>query len=277
MELNNVRMELDEKLEVKIREINSKLTAVNLPMMLAEPGTMPEGSRVRMKPPQFDGKTSWTNYIRQFEAAAKANGWLPEEKATALTLALRGDATDILQTLSPNEQEDYEALVKHLELRYGQTHLEHVYHSQLKNRCQKSNETLQEFEADIARLVRLAYPATPTTVMERLAVQAFLDGLRDNETRQALTLARPSQLVDALARALEFEAAKQSCRSQPRIRRVEEEKEEEPSIIEAIRRVLKENLPEKKEIRCWRCGKLGHIRSHCRKSQEVPTSSQSEN
>ncbi|CAH0547125.1 unnamed protein product, partial [Brassicogethes aeneus] len=161
--------------------------------------------------------------------------------------------------LSPNEQEDYEALVKHLELRYGQTHLEHVYHSQLKNRCQKSNETLQEFEADIARLVRLAYPATPTTVMERLAVQAFLDGLRDNETRQALTLARPSQLVDALARALEFEAAKESCRSQPRIRRVEEEKKEEPRIIEAIRRVLKENLPEKKEIRCWRCGKLGHM------------------
>ncbi|KAJ8934188.1 hypothetical protein NQ318_022689 [Aromia moschata] len=171
-----------------------------------------EISRIRMKPPQFDGKSSWVNYLRQFEAAAKANGWSLAEKATALTLALRGDATDILQTLSLEEQEDYHQLVRHLEMRYGQSHLEHVYHSQLKNRYQKSNESLQEFEADIARLVRLAYSSTPENVMERLAVQAFLDGLRDTETRQALTHARPSKLVDALARALEFEAAKECCR-----------------------------------------------------------------
>ncbi|KAJ8958645.1 hypothetical protein NQ318_016370 [Aromia moschata] len=143
-----------------------------------------EMSKIRMKPPQFDGKSSWVNYLRQFEAAAKANGWSLAEKATALTLALRGDATDILQTLSLEEQEDYHQLVRHLEMRYGQSHLEHVYHSQLKNRYQKSNESLQEFEADIARLVRLAYSSTPENVMERLAVQAFLDGLRDTETRQ---------------------------------------------------------------------------------------------
>ncbi|KAJ8957282.1 hypothetical protein NQ318_007846, partial [Aromia moschata] len=179
-----------------------------------------------MKPPQFDGKSSWVNYLRQFEAAAKANGWSLAEKATALTLALRGDATDILQTLSLEEQEDYHQLVRHLEMRYGQSHLEHVYHSQLKNRYQKSSESLQEFEADIARLVRLAYSSTPENVMERLSVQAFLDGLRDTETRQALTLARPSKLVDALARALEFEAAKQSCRGQAKVRRMEEGVEE---------------------------------------------------
>ncbi|KAJ8952822.1 hypothetical protein NQ318_008143 [Aromia moschata] len=51
-----------------------------------------EISRIRMKPPQFDGKSSWVNYLRQFEAAARANGWSLAEKAAALTLALRGDA-----------------------------------------------------------------------------------------------------------------------------------------------------------------------------------------
>ncbi|KAJ8949268.1 hypothetical protein NQ318_022782 [Aromia moschata] len=197
-----------------------------------------EISKIRMKPPQFDGKSSWVNYLRQFEAAARANGWSLAEKATALTLALRGDATDILQTLSLEEQDDYHQLVKHLEMRYGQSHLEHVYHSQLKNRCQKNNESLQEFEADIARLVRLAYSSTPENVMERLAVQAFLDGLRDTETRQALTLARPSKLVDALARALEFEAAKQSCRGQAKVRRMEEGVEEGTCNEAEIRRVV---------------------------------------
>ncbi|KAJ8937215.1 hypothetical protein NQ318_006636 [Aromia moschata] len=218
-----------------------------------------EMSKIRMKPPQFDGKSSWVNYLRQFEAAAKANGWSLAEKATALTLALRGDATDILQTLSLEEQEDYHQLVRHLEMRYGQSHLEHVYHSQLKNRYQKSNESLQEFEADIARLVRLAYSSTPENVMERLAVQAFLDGLRDTETRQALTLARPSKLVDALARALEFEAAKQSCRGQAKVRRMEDGVEEGTCNEAEIRRVV-EGMLEKRQIRCWNCvGKLNEV------------------
>ncbi|CAH1998121.1 unnamed protein product [Acanthoscelides obtectus] len=105
-----------------------------------------------MKPPQFDGITSWNVYRRQFEAAANANGWSSTKKATALTLALRGDAAAILQRISPEEQEAYEQLVGHLELRYGQSYLGHVYHTQLKNRFQKSGESLQEFEADIARV-----------------------------------------------------------------------------------------------------------------------------
>ncbi|KAJ8953260.1 hypothetical protein NQ318_015842 [Aromia moschata] len=232
---------LQKQMDGKFGEIENKLKVGNNNMInttLKSPGsdidrmTNPQASshmemsKIRMKPPQFDGKSSWVNYLRQFEAAAKANGWSLAEKATALTLALRGDATDILQTLSLEEQEDYHQLVRHLEMRYGQSHLEHVYHSQLKNRYQKNNESLQEFEADIARLVRLAYSSTPENVMERLAVQAFLDGLRDIETRQALTLARPSKLVDALARALEFEAAKESCRRQATIRKREEDLEE---------------------------------------------------
>ncbi|KAJ8946518.1 hypothetical protein NQ318_004653 [Aromia moschata] len=232
-----------------------------------------EISKIRMKPPQFDGKSSWVNYLRQFEAAAKANGWSLAEKATALTLALRGDATDILQTLSLEEQEDYHQLVRHLEMRYGQSHLEHVYHSQLKNRYQKSSESLQEFEADIARLVRLAYSSTPENVMERLAVQAFLDGLRDTETRQALTLARPSKLVDALARALEFEAAKQSCRGQAKVRKIEEDVEEGTCNEAEIRRVAKEIL-DKRPIRRWNGAKVRHIRGRRIEKKKAPPSSE---
>jgi hypothetical protein len=224
--------------------------------------------KMQMKAPQFDGKTSWDNYHRQFEAAARANGWSDTEKALALTLALRGDATNILQKLSSQEQEDYDVLVKHLELRFGQTHLEHVYHSQLKNRSQRPNESLQEFEADVARLVRLAYPATPDNIMERLAVQAFLDGLRDHETRQALILARPDKLVDALARALEFEAAKQSSRGTARVRSMDDSFVGATMDEAAIRKLVKELISEKKQLRCWNCGKFGHVRSRCKENAD---------
>ncbi|KAJ8950024.1 hypothetical protein NQ318_002436 [Aromia moschata] len=272
-EIENKLVTVEEEFQNKFLEVERKIATLNLESgeqqrvvntSLKSPGSdidrlskpelssHVEISKIRMKPPQFDGKSSWVNYLRQFEAAAKANGWSLADKATALTLALRGDATDILQTLSLEEQEDYHQLVRHLEMRYGQSHLEHVYHSQLKNRYQKSNESLQEFEADIARLVRLAYSSTPENVMERLAVQAFLDGLRDTETRQALTLARPSRLVDALARALEFEAAKQSCRGQVKVRRMEDGVEEGTCNEADIRRVV-EGMLEKRRIRCWNC------------------------
>ncbi|KAJ8958593.1 hypothetical protein NQ318_016314 [Aromia moschata] len=272
-EMENKLVTVEEEFQNKFLEVERKIATLSLESgeqqrvvntALKSPGSdidrlskpelssHVEISRIRMKPPQFDGKSSWVNYLRQFEAAARANGWSLAEKATALTLALRGDATDILQTLSLEEQDDYHQLVKHLEMRYGQSHLEHVYHSQLKNRCQKNNESLQEFEADIARLVRLAYSSTPENVMERLAVQAFLDGLRDTETRQALTLARPSKLVDALARALEFEAAKQSCRGQAKVRRMEDGVEEGTCNEAEIRRVV-EGMLEKRQIRCWNC------------------------
>ncbi|CAH1976186.1 unnamed protein product [Acanthoscelides obtectus] len=82
-----------------------------------------------MKPQQFDGTTPWNVYRRRFEAAAKANSWSSTEKPTALPLALRGDAAAILRRISPEEQAVYEQLVGHLEMRYGQPHLEHVYHT----------------------------------------------------------------------------------------------------------------------------------------------------
>ncbi|KAJ8961284.1 hypothetical protein NQ318_008969 [Aromia moschata] len=293
-EMENKLVTVEEEFQNKFLEVERKIATLSLESgeqqrvvntALKSPGSdidrlskpelssPVEISKIRMKPPQFDGKSSWVNYLRQFEAAARANGWSLAEKATALTLALRGDATDILQTLSLEEQDDYHQLVKHLEMRYGQSHLEHVYHSQLKNRYQKSNESLQEFEADIARLVRLAYSSTPENVMERLAVQAFLDGLRDTETRQALTLARPSKLVDALARALEFEAAKESCRRQATIRKREEDLEEGTCNEAEIRRVAKEIL-DKRPIRRWNGAKVRHIRGRRIEKKKAPPSSE---
>ncbi|KAJ8942201.1 hypothetical protein NQ318_021088 [Aromia moschata] len=270
---------IKEEFQNKFLEVERKIATLSL-----ESGEQQQVVNTALKSPGSDidrlSKPELSSHVEIFEnshetttAAARANGWSLAEKATALTLALRGDATDILQTLSLEEQDDYHQLVKHLEMRYGQSHLEHVYHSQLKNRYQKSNESLQEFEADIARLVRLAYSSTPENVMERLAVQAFLDGLRDTETRQALTLARPSKLVDALARALEFEAAKESCRRQATIPKMEEDLEEGTCNEAEIRRVAKEIL-DKRPIRRWNGVKVRHIRGRRIEKKKAPPSSE---
>lgn len=232
-------------------------------------GNNGEPARMKISPPTFDGKTPWCTYQKQFEAAANANGWDEGEKATALIVALRGEALNILQVIPASQQGNYEALINKLQMRYGDAHLQQVYHAQIKSRQQKNAESLQEFEADIARLVRLAYPTAPDSFLEQLAVQTFVDGLKDAETQQTLRLARPRTLDDALAHALEFEAAKQaSHRGHNKVRRtVDDSSASEESFEEAVLRVLQQQRS--KGPRCWNCGENGHIRRNCKKPAKV--------
>lgn len=82
---------------------------------------------------------------------------------------------------------------------------------QLKNRCQKRpDETLQEFEVGVVRLVRGSYPEIRDNYYEILAFENFLDGIRDTDIQLAVRLTNLESLNDAQARALELEAAKSS-------------------------------------------------------------------
>ncbi|KAJ8936420.1 hypothetical protein NQ318_014858 [Aromia moschata] len=132
-----------------------------------------------LKPPTYDGKSSWSMYRRQFEAAAKANGWTSQEMATSLVISLRGQALEILQNIPEEQQNDYNRIVEALEIRYGHKYLRQVYQSQIKGRQQRSNESLQEYEADIERLDHLAYPQAPKEFLEQIGIQTFIDGLLD--------------------------------------------------------------------------------------------------
>ncbi|KAJ8936945.1 hypothetical protein NQ318_015563 [Aromia moschata] len=166
-----------------------------------------------LKPPTYDGQSSLSMYRRQFEAAAKANGWTPQEMATSLVISLRGQALEILQSIPEEQQNDYDRIVGALEIRYGHKYLRQVYQSQIKSRQQRSNESLQEYEADIERLIHLAYPQAPKEFLEQIGIQTFIDGLVDTEMQQALRLGRHTTISDALVAALEFKAAKEASRS----------------------------------------------------------------
>jgi hypothetical protein len=51
----------------------------------------------KVKPPKFDGSTSWAVFHRQFEAAAIHNDWTPRRKAAKLLSVLQGQAADLIQ------------------------------------------------------------------------------------------------------------------------------------------------------------------------------------
>ncbi|KAJ8945012.1 hypothetical protein NQ318_010214 [Aromia moschata] len=150
-----------------------------------------------LKPPTYDGQSSWSMYRRQFEAAAKANGWTSQEMATSLVISLRGQALEILQSIPEEQQNDYDRIIGALEIRYGHKYLRQVYQSQIKSRQQRSNESLQEYEADIERLIHLAYPQAPKEFLEQIGIQTFIDGLVDTEMQQALRLGRHTTISDS--------------------------------------------------------------------------------
>ncbi|KAJ8943248.1 hypothetical protein NQ318_009939 [Aromia moschata] len=213
-----------------------------------------------LKPPTYDGQSSWSMYRRQFEAAAKANGWTPQEMATSLVISLRGQALEILQSIPEEQQNDYDRIVGALEIRYGHKYLRQVYQSQIKSRQQRSNESLQEYEADIERLIHLAYPQAPKEFLEQIGIQTFIDGLLDSEMQQALRLGRHTTISDALIAALEFKAAKEASRSYKHLVRqvkFDECQSLEDTIKKMIRETLNEmgqsNSPLKETRRCYNC------------------------
>jgi len=80
-----------------------------------------------------------------------------------------------------------------------------VYQTQLKARLQKTGENLQEFEADIRRLVHLAYLAVPDEIQEEFVAQYFVEGIRDPEVKKMLKIFKGSNSSKLMVRALEVD------------------------------------------------------------------------
>ncbi|KAJ8912584.1 hypothetical protein NQ315_005747 [Exocentrus adspersus] len=265
-EINQVKEEMNKKIEDL--ETNTQLSTTAV-IKTEETVTTPS----KVKVPTYDGKVSWNTYLRQFEAVVR--NWREEDKATSLIAALRGEALEVLRTItktSPN----YATLTSALERRYGDAHLQHVYQAQLRSRRQRFEETLQQYEADISRMVNLAYPTAPAEVIEQFSVSSFIEGLRDPEIGQLVRLTRHKTISEALAQALEIEAAKEASRfaSNPYQGRDKKRKTTDGNLIDLLLELLQQfkdgqNIGRctpnggRKPIRCWTCGAEGHVRRQC--------------
>ncbi|UYV65014.1 K02A2.6-like [Cordylochernes scorpioides] len=190
----------------------------------------------RIKPPTYDGQTSWKCFKTQFEVVALGNRWNSSEKAINLAASLRGSATEVLQSLPLEQSLDYERLIHALTLRFGDDILQPYHVVKLKNRRQKRDETLQELAADVERLARLAFPDCPRHVQDLLAHQNFVDAIEDPECQQSVRMSEAKTLQEALIHALKFEAARDATRGYQKVVRVvkTDESQKDGDIKEAI-------------------------------------------
>ncbi|ESO00339.1 hypothetical protein HELRODRAFT_175735 [Helobdella robusta] len=226
IEEQSTRIEMiEQKLDRQTVEVDHKIDKLKRELEQSKKMAMPldHASGRTLKVPAFDREMSWNVYKTQFEAAATSNCWNGKERATAPILALRGSAAEILQTIPAENHFNYEVLVSALDLRYGKEHRKQIYRYQLRNRTQRSGESIQQLAQDIERLTLLSYPTSDPEHRDKTALDTFIKALRDSELKQSLLLSDKQKLKDAVAHSLTFESAKQASKSDVRLHQVHEE------------------------------------------------------
>ncbi|KAJ8914968.1 hypothetical protein NQ315_002492 [Exocentrus adspersus] len=188
-EINQVKEEVKED-KKEINKLETKFRQLSTTGIIKTEGSV---AAIKIKVPTYDGKVSWNTYLRQFEAVVR--NWREEEKATSLIAALRGEALE----------------------------------AQLRNRKQRFEETLQQYEADVSRMVNLAYSTAPAEVIEQLSNQ-------DVKMKKTHTYLDDSWTYQILEKYKNRRHSKNSTFNKTR------------------------------GIRCWTCGAEGHLRSRCRTS-----------
>ncbi|GFS89464.1 retrovirus-related Pol polyprotein from transposon 412 [Nephila pilipes] len=123
--------------------------------------------------------------LENFEEALENNSRV---KAFHLAASLRRDVADIIETLPEEQRHDFQALSGALELRFGGKCTKEYSRLQLKSRYQNAGESLQESADDIQRLSHLAFSDCPVETRQDLALQHFIDSVRDLEIQKALRL-----------------------------------------------------------------------------------------
>ncbi|GFX43624.1 retrovirus-related Pol polyprotein from transposon 412 [Trichonephila clavipes] len=281
----NKFVDIENKFENKFEDMESKLEKLKQKVMTGQGDEFKfqaPYSKPSIKLSTYDGKSSWQVYKTQFSIVADANQWDSQTKACQLAASLRADAADILQTLPETQRLDIDALVNALELRFGEKCVKDYSRLQLKSRQQKVSETLQELATDVERLSHLAFSDCPTEVREVLALQHFIDGVRDAEIQKALRMADLKDLKGALVFAMKFEAAQQATRKNRHPIRAVNESDTSNSSVERLERqmrsfmnrvesLMSQKADGKKTLKCWTCGREGHLQRSCRARQGAET------
>ncbi|XP_072043144.1 uncharacterized protein [Amphiura filiformis] len=129
---------------------------------------------------KYDGTTSWSNYLLQFELIADYYNWNDYEKAMHLAANLRGTAQGVLNDVEASKRHNFHSLVTSLNLRFGHENQEELFWMILNNRVRNPNETLPDLAHDIRTMVKIVFPTTPDSSTQALAKKYFVNAIPDS-------------------------------------------------------------------------------------------------
>ncbi|GFX76592.1 retrovirus-related Pol polyprotein from transposon 412 [Trichonephila clavipes] len=236
----NKFVDIENKFENKFEDMESKLEKLKQKVMTGQGDEFKfqaPYSKPSIKLSTYDGKSSWQVYKTQFSIVADANQWDSQTKACQLAASLRADAADILQTLPETQRLDFDALVNALELRFGEKCVKDYSRLQLKSRQQKMSKRSKNW---------------------RRTSRGFL-------TWCFLTvrLNKQHERTDTPIRAVN-----ESDTSNSRVERLERQMR---SFMNRVESLMSQKADGKKTLKCWTCGREGHLQRSCRTRQGAET------
>ena len=137
-----------------------------------------------LKIPPFNGKEDWKTWINRFEAIAERRNWSEESKLDNILPKLQSKAGDLVfSQLSKDTLSCLQELVKELNSRFRVVETEKSFVAKFSQRSQRTDETEEEFVADLKRFYAKAYKNRDCRTKHEDLDRRFLDGMKDNEAR----------------------------------------------------------------------------------------------
>ena len=168
-----------------------------------------------LKGPTFNGKTNFQDFIVQFDSIAQIKGWAYGTKGERLLMALEGQATSILPTLSPTLRTDYASLRAALEKRFNPQLDPDLAGNMAHSRRRKKGETYVAFAQELKRMMNATYENWPPDQVERLARERFFNSIDDLQLKGLLWSRSPRSVEEAAIMADGLEKLIEPVSSKP--------------------------------------------------------------
>ena len=158
-----------------------------------------------LKPPKYDGTSSFETFLAQFQSCALYNKWTKKEQLVYLRSSLEKDAGQVLWDYGAETTASLSKMIRALKERFGEANQSDKYRFELKSRKRRPNETLRNLHSDIRRLAALALPELDHKARETMACDYFIDALNDPNFALKVRERFPKDLDAALRVALQLE------------------------------------------------------------------------
>ena len=154
-----------------------------------------------LRPKDYDGTGSWTEFLRRFNMVARANNWSYNTKGDQLKNCLTGSAGSIVHKNPAAVAWTYDDVVDQVGAVYGPSR-EHqlLLVEKLERRKRKKGESLHTLRDDICELVDIAYPMANREAREALAVERFIRALDNPKIVHRLLQLSPRKIGRASCR-----------------------------------------------------------------------------
>jgi len=246
----------------------------------------------------YDGKGNWKAFKMQFTRYAAAFNWTEQERLNCLCWSLKGKALDYYALISDqSETQTYSALLKKLGDRFGEPEIPAAAQARFQQATQHHGESLEEWADRVLTLASLAYKELPDKFCAEQAVNRFCQGMVDKEAGHHVCMQEPHTVQQAIQLVRKYQQVHSAMYGKSKADRYKKSNDldddtytvsqvaekrgiaQDPEFKKALkdleerlqRSIIENRVKQDYKIKCFFCGKRGHIKRQCPK-REVQSS-----